>query len=75
MGQSQIVSGKKLGRTIGIPTCKIDSKGNLELSETTLRDHGLIPGVYSAVCRLKEPLKFAELSPFFGKVLSCHNRT
>lgn len=70
LGLQRIVPGKKLGRTIGIPTCSSTSitPGNLNFEESKLAKFSLIPGVYYGTCQFTEPVDFPFLEPFESKV-------
>lgn len=69
LGIKPVVSGKKLGRKIGIPTCSIIvMSGNLEYDGSKLAKHNLITGVYFGSCRFEEPVLFPQLLPFTNKV-------
>lgn len=70
LGLQRIVPGKKLGRTIGIPTCSSISitLGNLNFEEAKLAKFLLIPGVYYGTCQFAEPVDFPFLEPFESKV-------
>lgn len=48
LGQGSIISGKKIGHTIGIPTA------NLDFGPQKIQEHKLIPGVYYGTCNLVE---------------------
>ena len=69
------MSGKKVGRTIGIPTSILFLiLGNLEFDPKILRDHSLIPGVYYGTCKFTSKNKYDFLTPFLGKVDRFHNK-
>lgn len=53
---SEIIKGKQLGRTIGIPTA------NLSFDTSQLLANSLIPGVYYGFCSFCSPLKHSFLS-------------
>lgn len=66
LGAEQIVSGKREGRKIGIPTCNL----NYRLDNNS--DRVIVPGVYYGWCRFPGPVRSDFLKPVVGKVLRRH---
>lgn len=63
LGTGTIIHGKKVGRTIGIPTANID------FGEEKIVEHNLIPGVYFGRCMFVGPEKVRGIEEMMFKNL------